>query len=394
MLWGEPLPENVAVPAVVRPLLERAVSADPRNSRLHEKLGYLHLDRFDFAAAAGAFQTALKLDPHAAQARLRLARCYNMMQRPKDALVLLETEEYTTYERGLALMKLGKPAESERELRAVLDADPDHPGACRLLCRLLRKSGRVAEMTAACEGLAERGATNAQLLYNWGWALALQGDIARASRLLVEPERISSVDPPALSGFTDIAELNGALADAILSDPHRLSEFPEEDEANRGSSRVDNLFTGPRPELFRSLLAALQKAIDAYPLACREGFDPWPDARPAAARLRPWGLLQRGGAYEAQHIHPGGWLSGVYYVRVPRSVSEGIEGRGCIEFGPPDGLAEAFAGAAPTQRYVPREGMLLLAPSHYPHRTIPSEVEEDRISIAFDVVPVRNPQSG
>jgi hypothetical protein len=42
---------------------------------------------------------------------------------------------------------------------------------------------------------------------------------------------------------------------------------------------------------------------------------------------------------------------------------------------------------APAGRYVPKQGMLILAPSHYQHRTIPSGVDQDRISVAFDVVP-------
>jgi hypothetical protein len=33
--------------------------------------------------------------------------------------------------------------------------------------------------------------------------------------------------------------------------------------------------------------------------------------------------------------------------------------------------------------------MLLLAPSYYQHRTIPSGVDRHRISVAFDVVPER-----
>ena len=33
------------------------------------------------------------------------------------------------------------------------------------------------------------------------------------------------------------------------------------------------------------------------------------------------------------------------------------------------------------------EGQLLLAPSHYAHRTIPSKIDRHRISFAFDVVP-------
>ena len=38
-------------------------------------------------------------------------------------------------------------------------------------------------------------------------------------------------------------------------------------------------------------------------------------------------------------------------------------------------------------RYAPREGTLLLAPSHYLHRTIPTGSDEPRVSFVFDVVP-------
>lgn len=389
MLWGAPLLEKIGSPSVLRPLLERALEANPGNSLLHEKLAYLHLDRFDFAAAATCLETSLELDPLAADARRRLARCYNMMNRPEEALALLGAQDAPLYERGFAFMKLGDLAAAEREFRQVLADDADNPGACRKLCRLLRRSERVVDMVELCEGLAGRGATNAQLFYNWGWALALAGDTDRARRLLFNPERVGRFTLPAPAGFPDIAAFNDALAEEILANPHRLSDFPEEEEANRGSKRVENLFSGRRPELIGLLLKSFEEAVGAWSPPARNGFDPWLRARPAAARLRAWGLLQREDDYEAQHLHPGGWLSGVYYVRVPRSVSEGSDGRGCIEFGPPDGLAKVVPDAAPTRLYVPTEGMLLLAPSHYPHRTIPSGLDEDRISVAFDVVPDR-----
>jgi len=104
---------------------------------------------------------------------------------------------------------------------------------------------------------------------------------------------------------------------------------------------------------------------------------------PMAAHLHPWGLIQRGGAYEDWHTHRGGWLSGVYYLRIPEGLS--VE-RGCIEFGPPPSLGGRLDNVIVSRRYPPAEGMLILAPSHYHHRTIPSGLDEYRVSFAFDVV--------
>ncbi|HET9640861.1 MAG TPA: putative 2OG-Fe(II) oxygenase [Allosphingosinicella sp.] len=387
MLWGPPLPERVAPPALVQALLERALAASPANPALHAKLGHLQLDRKDYRAAAESFGTALRLGDRAADTRTLLARCLNYLHRHEEALALLAALDAPSFERGRALMTLGDPEAAEREFRAVLAAHPDDPASCRMLCRLLRNGGRVAELVAACEDLAERGAVNAQMLYNWGWALALAGDDERARRLMFEPERLALLEVGAPEGFADIGAFNAALAEEILTNPNKVSNFPEEDEANRGSCRVDNLFAGRRTDLIDLLLGSIEAEVERWTPAARPGFDPWPRLRPAAARLRPWGLIQRRDEYEEGHIHPQGWLSGVYYVKIPPIVSAAGPGPGCIEFGPPAAVAREMPELAPNRRYLPKEGRLILAPSHFQHRTIPSGVDQHRISIAFDVIP-------
>ena len=389
MLWGPPLPERVAPPTAVQALLERALASSPANPLLHAKLGHLRLDRKDYRAAAESFATALRLGDSAADTRPLLARCFNYLHRHREALDTLSPFGLPSFERGRALMELGDTGAAEREFRAVLAADPDEPASCRMLCRLLRHGGRVAEQLAACEDLADRGAANAQLLYNWGWALALAGDHEGARRLMFEPERIALLEVRAPEGFADIRAFNSALAEEILTNPNKVSDFPEEDEANRGSCRVDNLFAGRRTDLIDLLLRSVEAEVERWTPAARPGFDPWPRLRPAAARLRPWGLIQRRDEYEEGHIHPTGWLSGVYYVKIPSIVSAAGPGPGCIEFGPPTAVAREMPELAPTRRYVPEEGRLILAPSHFQHRTIPSGVDQHRISIAFDVVPAR-----
>jgi tetratricopeptide (TPR) repeat protein len=385
--WRPPECADVAAPAAAAALLERAIAARPDSAMLRLRLADLLLDRYDFAAAAHALEAALRCDPALPGARRRLARCYNLLDRHSDALDLLSAEPSPSLQRALAFAGLGREAEAEGEYRAVLAADPGHRHALRHLGKILRRQGRLAELLGLCESLHASGAGHAQLLYTWGTALALAGRDSEAHAILFDRGRVAEVALPIPDGFADIAEFNRSLADEILANPYRLSDFPAEDEANRGSSRVHALLTGRRPELVRALLDSIQALVEAHVPPRRGAFDPWADARPAAAHLKAWGLIQRGDDYEEWHSHPGGWLSGVYYVQVPCCVSAEGAGPGCIEFGPPTALARARPTYIEPWRHVPRAGFLLLAPSHYAHRTIPTGADEHRLSFAFDVVP-------
>ena len=59
---------------------------------------------------------------------------------------------------------------------------------------------------------------------------------------------------------------------------------------------------------------------------------------------------------------------------------------GWLEFNSPP---ERFHCATPAKswRFEPREGQLILFPSWFWHQTLPFKSEDERISIAFDIVP-------
>ena len=381
--WAPPEGEGLAPPSIARPLIERAAAERPWDSGALARVATLALERFDFAAAEAALSRALALDPNLPGGAVALARCRNLLSMPAKAIEALIPLQGPQYERAVALKALGRNDDAEAELRAVLAADPCHRHACRQLTKWLRKSGRGLETLALVEALHAAGARHAQLFHDWGWALPLAGDSERARALLFDRRRVAQGVLPEQRE----PGLDRELAEEIESSPFLLSDLPQGEEANRGSSRLHALFAGGKPELFRALLRSLQEAIDAWRPDRVGDFDPWLDARPERARLKAWGLVQRGGDYEEWHIHRGGWVSGVYYLAIPKAVSTATDGRGAIEYGPPPRLAAERPGLIPPWRHRPRAGTLLLAPSHYPHRTIPPLTSEPRISFAFDVVP-------
>jgi hypothetical protein len=76
----------------------------------------------------------------------------------------------------------------------------------------------------------------------------------------------------------------------------------------------------------------------------------------------------------------------VCYLKVPASVVTGAGPDGWLEFGrPPAWLA--IRQPPLTIGLRPQPGLLAMFPSWYFHRTIPFTDDEERICVAFDVLP-------
>ena len=79
-----------------------------------------------------------------------------------------------------------------------------------------------------------------------------------------------------------------------------------------------------------------------------------------------------------------GWLSSVYYAKIPEVIGM-LDQAGWIEFGRPDPRFYGISDFA-VRLLQPVEGLMVLFPSYFWHRTVPFESQEQRISFAFDVL--------
>ena len=86
--------------------------------------------------------------------------------------------------------------------------------------------------------------------------------------------------------------------------------------------------------------------------------------------------------HQTAHIHPGGWLSGVIYLKV---VSALRRDEGAIEFS----LNGKNYSDDDSLKVVhqPTVGDIVFFPSSLHHRTIPFTTDVDRIIVSFDLIP-------
>ena len=93
----------------------------------------------------------------------------------------------------------------------------------------------------------------------------------------------------------------------------------------------------------------------------------------------------RNDGYLKGHIHEHGWISGVVYLSIPENLKND---EGAIEFSFEGGMFFRLKKDSPKKILNLSNGDLVIFPSSLFHRTIPFHSKNNRICIAFDLMPL------
>ena len=104
---------------------------------------------------------------------------------------------------------------------------------------------------------------------------------------------------------------------------------------------------------------------------------------PEEYSLQGWYVRMLQNGHQGSHIHPAGWVSGVFYLK---TVEAPAENEGAIEFGLHGYNYPVKNKDYPHRIYQPCNGDIVLFPSSLFHRTIPVIKNTERCVIAFDLV--------
>ncbi|MDH5829688.1 tetratricopeptide repeat protein [Luteimonas sp. M1R5S18] len=380
----------------VRDALEshrQAVAVDASSSLARFNLGCTLADAGDADAAMEALRVTLSIEPGHVAAMTRLAGLLVDQARHDEALgwyreVLRVRPDAPRahYNLGVALQAAGRNAEAANAFEIAIRRDPRDMDAWNNLCISLLRDGRPAAALAACEGYLR--ITPAHLCKPLAYKAVALLELGRRDEALaiLDVDRLllrRSLPVPA--GFDSMHAFNGALARHVLAAGDL--EFEPRDKATRGGRQTGELFASTDAAI-AALVSAIELAIQDFVAALRASLPthPYTQRLPQRWRLTGWAVVLDRLGHQQPHFHPDGSVSGVYYVRLPPSMHGARNDAGCLEFGR---VAGAIGGRAEpllnTMR--PEEGLLLLFPSYFYHRTIPFEDSQPRISIAFDVMP-------
>ena len=195
---------------------------------------------------------------------------------------------------------------------------------------------------------------------------------------LVQSYELSTPD-----GYNSIEAFNAEFESALLElHNHRCHPL---DQSLRGGSQTRRDLQLEQHPVIQAYLTALEKPIQDY----LEHIGRNPE-HPLSARNTGryklagcWSVKLDGGGHHINHVHPEGWISSAYYVKVPPS--NGDEKSGWIKFGEPAYPTEPPSAAEYSVEA--RAGRLVSFPSYLWHGTYPTSGTGLRLTAPFDIVP-------
>lgn len=407
--------------ADAEPLARRAIQVAPAAKEGWLLLGNLMGDIGRYEESIEAFQAVIARDPLDRDAHRNLARRFWTLGRLDNvfdaiyAVMRAQPRSARALDIAAELQaEFGFVDAAMENCALALSLAPDDPSVLRRQAALLLRADRPAEAVPLLRQLAAAHPDNLPLRNDLALSLARSGDrdgareaarqaLARdpydqyALALLGTLERLAGngvpdidgcvavFDLPAPAGWTDRdAFLTDCLAlldrlhDTVNEPIHLTLRKGTQTSANLFAQRDDTVLVALRDQI----LATVHFYVDAMP--ADKGHPYFGRRGKGLAFAGSWSSRLRDGGFHTHHIHPEGWISGVYYLQVPPAADAGDQS-GWLTFGVPNLGPEI---SLPSLHAVqPRPGRLVLFPSYFWHGTVPFQDEVPRITIAFDLIP-------
>ncbi len=380
------------------PLLRRALSLAPGYADGYANLGAVLHDQNRFDEAIACCERGLKLAPDNRKMLNTLASSLSGAGRYDEAIALLTrmTRARPGFAKGHHFLgtiyaRLGRCDEAVAAFSKAVEVDSGEAASVVAAGECLLVHGRAEEALGHLERALSRNAWDVRALALKTLALAELGR-KDEERWLSDPDRLLHVHRLADLGHTadEVAALNRSLSEFAANEPS-LREDPPEYATRKAWHSTMNL-----AEQRNDALEALKRFVGhafaqrVAGLSAEEAAHPFVRGAPPRYLLDMWAVkMKSGGGKLFPHIHVDGWLSGVYYVDVPRIVDDPNAGRaGWLNIG--SSRADIKLTKEPLTRLVkPEPGLMVTFPSYFWHDTVPlpEDNAEQRLCLAFDLHP-------
>ena len=358
---------------------KKIVEIEPNNYKAHNNLGNALKELGKFKEATTSYRQAIKIQPYYSKAHFNLGNILNDFDKFEEAipnllLALKIKPNFNDAHNCLAISykKLGK---FEKAITHYKKANTSESRAQILQCLYVLK--KTNEYSKYLSKLCKNDPKNIKA--------------ASISTFVSNQLKLDNIYPfcknPLKFIFIKNIKSNfipfKKFINSLINECNNLNSVWESRTTKNGFQSKGNLFkfqTLPIVNLKNIIL----EVIDEYKIKYKKKSDGFISQWPNKFSLLGWynRLLKHG--YQQSHIHPGGWLSGCFYLKMPKPLKKG---EGAISFSLHGYDYPIINSDIPTYQYSPIEGDLVLFPSSLFHKTLPFSSKDERHVIAFDTIP-------
>ena len=363
-----------------------AISINPQFADAHSNLGNILKDLGKLEAAEMSYRTAIAIKPDFAQAHSNLGNTLKELGKLEAAEISYRTAiaikpDFAEghYNLGVWLFNLGKYEQAQEILIAINFKDSQS-----YLLRCLYIQNEKVQFFDLLDSLIRQGTIN-PIIGSLCCRAEIKYGVQKLNTFCSNPfQYVLKTD---LGTKYNFLELFVKPLTTILNSNKRRDRLQA--SLTNGMQTAGNIFSTEH-EITYEIKKIIYSEIEKYRTHFKNSEEGFIKNWPIEYDLYGWLISMKSGGKLRPHIHERGWISGSIYINVP-SKSNIDSGNlvVCID-------DEEYLEQGKTQHEKSVDvvtGSMCLFPASLLHYTIPFESEEERIVLAFDVVPKIEKQS-
>jgi tetratricopeptide (TPR) repeat protein len=364
---------------------KKAIAIKPEFAEPHSNLGNTLHELGRLEEAEESYKRAIAIKPNLAETYNNLGntlkergRLQEAEESYKKAISIKPDYAQVHYNLGFALKELGRLEEAEASYAQAIRLEPDFINARNEILTCLYLMDKKLLLFEELDFLIKEDIATA-VIGSLICRSALRYGEEKPNIFCNEPlKHALLVDLKSRFNFEEIFIRNSK---SILSEDKRSNR--RQTLLSNGYQTSGNIF-----DLESKLTDQIQKTIRLEIERYRTNFESSEEGFirkwPKEYRLYGWLISMKSGGELQPHIHENGWLSGSIYINVPPN-SKNDSGKLVVALGKDSDATNSHQNSKKIIDVV--TGSMALFPASLMHHTIPFESDEERIVLAFDVIP-------